>query len=149
MLLRLARKPYSEEKPVDPRAWLHALVPLQLHPRGSWGPEEEYWGEEGEPIEDWAKPIIERGPRPMYEMQQVLPGADPDDPGSDPILKSNHLRDAGRKGRARQVLERLLVKDIRCLDAHAHLGNLFFFRRCAISVIALRAGHAHRSSVAG
>ena len=28
-----------------------------------------YWGEEGEPIEEWATPIIARGPRPMYEME--------------------------------------------------------------------------------
>jgi len=91
-----------------------------------WDPEEEYWGEPGEPIEEWAKPIIARGPRPMYEMEQVLPGADPDDPDSDPILRANALRDAGRKARARQALERLLIKDMRCLDAHAHLGNLVF-----------------------
>ena len=126
MLLRLGRKPCPAEKPADPRAWLHELVPLQLHPRGVWDPDEEYWGEEGEPIEEWAKPIIARGPRPMYEMEQVLPGADPEDPDSDPIIRANNLRDAGRKGRARQVLERLLMKDLRCLDAHAHLGNLVF-----------------------
>jgi len=126
MLLRLARKPSPAEKPVDPRAWLHTLVPLQLHHRGIWDPDEEYWGEEGEPIEEWATPIIARGSRPMYEMEQVLPGADPDDPDSDPILRANNLRDAGRKARARQVLERLLIKDLRCLDAHAHLGNLVF-----------------------
>ena len=105
---------------------MHTLVPLQLHHRGVWDPAEEYWGEEGEPIEEWARPIIARGPRPMYEMEQVLPGADPDDPDSDPILRANNLRDAGRKARARQVLERLLINDLRCLDAHAHLGNLVF-----------------------
>jgi tetratricopeptide (TPR) repeat protein len=126
VLLRLARVPCPAKKPEDPRAWLHELVPLQLHSRGMWDPEEEYWGEPGEPIEEWAKPIIARGPRPMYEMEQVLPGADPDDPDSDPILRANALRDAGRKARARQALERLLIKDMRCLDAHAHLGNLVF-----------------------
>jgi hypothetical protein len=41
---------------------------------------EHYWGHEGEPIEDWAKPIIARGPRLEFEMEQVLPGTDPDDP---------------------------------------------------------------------
>jgi hypothetical protein len=30
---------------------------------------------------------------------------------------ANNLRDAGRKARARQVLERLLIKDLRCLCA--------------------------------
>jgi len=126
VLLRLARVPCPAKKLEDPRAWLRELVPLQLHSRGVWEPGEEYWGEPGEPIEEWAKPIIARGPRPMYEMEQVLPGADPDDPDSDPILRANALRDAGRKARARQALERLLIKDMRCLDAHAHLGNLVF-----------------------
>lgn len=126
VLLRLARKPCPAQKTENPRAWLRTLLPLQLHPMGVWNPDDEYWGEEGEPVEEWAKPIIARGPRPMYEMEQVLPGADPDDPDSDPILKANDLRDSGRKSRARQVLERLLMKDLRCLDAHAHLGNLIF-----------------------
>ena len=71
------------------------LVPLRLAERGVWNPDKEYWGEEGEPIEEWAKPIIARGPRPAFEMEQVLPGEDPDDPFEDPILQSN-----GRKGLA-------------------------------------------------
>lgn len=49
----------------------------------------------GEPIEEWARPIIARGPRPAFEMEQVLPGEDPDDPFDDPITKSNDLKDAG------------------------------------------------------
>ena len=56
------------------------LVPLRLEGRGIWDPDEEYWGEEDEPIEDWAKPIIAHGPRQEFEMEQVFPGADPDDP---------------------------------------------------------------------
>jgi len=80
--LRLSRK----EKPYDPNAWLKTLVPLKLHPRGDWDPADEYWGEEGEPIEAWAQAIIKRGVRPMYEMEQVLPGSDPEDFDSDPKL---------------------------------------------------------------
>jgi hypothetical protein len=38
-----------------------------------WDPSEEYWGEEGDPLPDWALPIITRGPRSEYEMEQVLP----------------------------------------------------------------------------
>jgi len=55
------------------------LVPLALEDQGIWNPQEEYWGEEGEPLEEWAKPIVARGPRQAFEMEQVLPGADPDD----------------------------------------------------------------------
>jgi len=52
-------------------------------------------GEEDEPIEEWAKPMIARGPRPEFEMEQVLPGADADDPFSDPITESNDRKDSG------------------------------------------------------
>ena len=63
------------------------LAPLRLEQRGLWNPAEHYWGEEGEPIEDWAKPVIGRGPRPEFEMEQVLPFANPDDPFSDPMRR--------------------------------------------------------------
>jgi len=64
----------------------------------------------------------------MYEMEQVLPGADPDDWDSDPITESNDRRDAGDVEGARDILRRLLEADLRCLDAHAHLGNMVFDR---------------------
>jgi tetratricopeptide (TPR) repeat protein len=87
---------------------------------------EEYWGEDGDPIEEWAKPIIARGPRPSFEMEQVLPGMDYDDPDSDPICRSNDLKDAGDPAGAEEMLMDLCEADLRCLDAHAHLGNLMF-----------------------
>ncbi len=102
------------------------LTPLRLESRGTWNPQEEYWGEEGEPIEEWVKPIIARGPRPEFEMEQVLPGADPDDPFSDPITESNDLKDAGDQEAALKILMDLCEADLRCLDAHAHLGNFVF-----------------------
>src|SRR5262249_37770851 len=82
--------------------------------------------EPGEPIEDWARPIIARGPRSQFEMEQVLPGSDPDDFDSDPILEANDLSRAGERAEARELLSRLLEADPRCLDAHAHLGNRVF-----------------------
>ena len=104
------------------------LTPLKLHDEGMWDPEEEYWGEPDEPIEDWAQPIIKRGPRPAYEMEQVIPGEDPDDPDTDPILEAVELKEAGAYAEARRTLMSLLIADLRCLDAHAHLG-MFAFRR--------------------
>ena len=104
------------------------LVPLRLEDRGIWDPLDEYWGEPDEPIDDWARPIIARGPRPEFEMEQVLPGADPDDPDSDPITESNDLKDAGDARAAYKILMELCEADIRCLDAHAHLGNFVFDR---------------------
>jgi hypothetical protein len=102
------------------------LVPLKLVEQGLWTPEEHYWGEADEPIEEWAQPIIARGPRQSFEMEQVVPGRDPDDFDSDPIVESNDLKDAGDPEAARQILMELCQADLRCLDAHAHLGNLVF-----------------------
>jgi hypothetical protein len=64
----------------------------------------------------------------MYEMEQVLPGADPDNWDSDPITESNDRKDAGDIVGARNILCRMLEADLRCLDAHAHLGNMVFDR---------------------
>jgi len=113
-----------ESERLDVRAL--GLTPLRLEGRGEWDPMEQYWGEDGDPVEEWAKPIIARGPRPLFEMEQVLPGMDLDDPDGDPICRSNDLKDAGDTVSAREVLMDLCEADLRCLDAHAHLGNLAF-----------------------
>ena len=110
------------------------LVPLRLEDQGEWDPADHYWGEEDEPIEAWAEPIIARGLRPAFEMEQVLPGADPDDPEFDPITESNDFKDAGDLIQARKILMDLCQADLRCLDAHAHLGNLEFDHHPAIAI---------------
>ncbi len=103
------------------------LVPLGLEDMGMWDPEEEYWGEENEPLEGWALPIIASGRRPMFEMEQVLPSEDPDDPLNDPITRSVDLKDAGEEGEeAIRILMELCQVDLRCIDAHSHLGSLVF-----------------------
>jgi len=102
------------------------LMPLKLQDHGVWDPDEEYWSEEGEPLPEYALPIIARGPRPEYEMEQVLPSDDPDDPDGDPIIQSNDLKDQADFVAASKILMQLLDADLRCLDAHAHLGNLVF-----------------------
>jgi hypothetical protein len=102
------------------------LVPLRLEDMGMWNPNEEYWQEENELIEEWAKPIIAYGPRPMFEMEQVLPGEDIDDPFNDPIILSNDLKNAGERAEAGKILMAMCQADLRCLDAHAHLGNFVF-----------------------
>ena len=125
-----ARHAYLAGNVLSIRADVEALgfPPLALHEQGEWDPETEYWGEAGEPIEEWAKPIIARGKRAMFEMEQVLPGADPEDFDSDPIVEASELNAAGDRAGARQVLMKLLAQDLRCLDAHAHLGNFAFDR---------------------
>lgn len=91
-----------------------------------WDPKDHYWGEPDEPIEEWAKPIIRRGPRPEYEMERVLPGEDPDGPDTDPILEAVELKETGDFQGANRKLMNLLAVDLGCLDAHAHLGNFAF-----------------------
>ncbi|MFC1641591.1 hypothetical protein ACFL5O_02715 [Myxococcota bacterium] len=107
------------------------LVPLELRDRGEWDPEEEYWGEDGEPMDEWAKPIILAGKRAMFEMQRVIPGADPYDFDSDPIVEASERNSAGDHVGARTILMNLLAQDLRRLDAHAHLGNFGFEHRPA------------------
>ena len=102
------------------------LTPLLLQPYGEWDPAEEYWGEPGDPVGAWAKKIIKRGRRPQFEMEQVIPGQDPGDMLSDPIIESNEKKDAGDYSSAYDILMGLCRADLRCLDAHAHLGNLSF-----------------------
>jgi len=102
------------------------LIPLKLKERGMWDPKDHYWGEPDEPIEEWAKPIMSRGPRLEYEMEQVLPGEDPDDPDTDPILEAVERKETGDSLGAHRMLMSLLAADLRCLDAHAHLGNFAF-----------------------
>jgi hypothetical protein len=99
---------------------------LALRDEGEWDPEDELWSEEGEPLEPWARAIIARGTRPMIEMEQVIPGAAPDDWDSDPITDAADLRESGDVRAAYKALMDLLARDLRCLDAHAHLGNLEF-----------------------
>jgi hypothetical protein len=102
------------------------LTPLKLKEMGMWDPKDHYWGEPDEPIEEWAKPIKRQGPRPEYEMEQVIPGENPDDPDTDLILEAAEQREAGDYRRAYRKLTTLLAADLRCLDAHAHLGNFVF-----------------------
>jgi len=105
------------------------LVPLGLEDMGMWDPKEHYWGEEDGPIEEWAKPIMAHGPRPAFGMEQVLPGENPDDPFDDPITQSNDLKDAGELAEAEKILMEMCQTDLRCLDAHSHLGNLVYDHR--------------------
>lgn len=128
-----ARHAYLSGKVTSSRGDVESLglTPLALRGEGEWDPEDEYWREGDEPIDAWAEPIIARGKRPMYEMEQILPGADPENFDSDPVIEANEYSAAGDFDTAREILMHLLAQDLRCLDAHAHLGNLEFDHRPA------------------
>lgn len=102
------------------------LVPLRLEEFGEWDPADHDWGDEGEGPAEWAAPIIAAGPRPQFEMEQVLPGDDPHDRDGDPILESNALKARGEVDAAHEILVGMLDADLRSLDAHVHLGNFSF-----------------------
>ncbi|MBU1193460.1 MAG: tetratricopeptide repeat protein [Proteobacteria bacterium] len=102
------------------------LIPLGLADRGIWDPREHDWGEEDAPMGEWEKLIIARGPCPMFEMEQVMPGESGNDPFNDPISQAVDHRYAGKKAEARKILMDLCQADLRCLDAHSHLGHLVF-----------------------
>ena len=111
------------------------LIPLRLFGQGMWDPDDEYWVEEDDPLEDWAKEIIARGPRPEYEMEQVVPGKPVDfEIDTDTILQAIERKEAGDELGADQALTALLIADLRCLDAHAHLGKLKFNRRPEVAM---------------
>ncbi len=100
--------------------------PLELRDQCTWDPAKDFWVGRGEPLEDWAKQVLAGGPRPSYEMEQIVPGIVWEDWMDDPINDAIARFEAGSVVRARQMLVDLLAQDLRCLDAHAHLGNFAF-----------------------
>jgi hypothetical protein len=102
------------------------LVPLKLESVGMWYPKDEYWGESADEIDPYCSSIIKAGPRPAFEMEQVIPGEDPEDWDNDPILRASDYQHCGDPESAQKIMEQILTTDLRCLDAHAHLGNWKF-----------------------
>jgi tetratricopeptide (TPR) repeat protein len=126
-------RPASPADAVEP--WIYRPVAKNLHPvalplalqsMGSWDPADQYWGEEGEEVHPLYGAIIAAGPRPMFEMEQVIPGVEEDDWDSDPVTNAAELNRAGLGREARRILEGLIVLDERCIDAWVHLGNIAF-----------------------
>ena len=69
-------------------------------------------------------------PRGWFEFDPIawgaFPGVDIDD---NPTCDAAELIEAGDREGGRELLMDALLADLRCLDAHAHLGNLEFDRR--------------------
>ncbi len=102
------------------------LEPLPLNEMWVWDPKEEYWGEQDDPLNRYFKSIIDFGVRESYEMDQIIPFQDPEDFDSDPILEAADFFEYGNHVEAFKIMEKILTTDLRCLDAHAHLGNWEF-----------------------
>jgi tetratricopeptide (TPR) repeat protein len=70
----------------------------------------------------WRKLTAKR--RASYEMDPIAWGAFPDaDIEDNPTCDAAELAEAGNVGAARELLMNVLLRDLRCIDAHAHLGN--------------------------
>lgn len=103
--------------------------PLGLQPMGDWDPDEEYWGPSDQALHPLSEEVFAAGVRPCFEMEQVLPGVEPDDWDSDPIVDAAELHRAGYDREATRLLRGLLALDSRCIDAWGHLGLIAFDTR--------------------
>jgi len=133
---------YLSGEPVAVRFEFAALglVPLALDDWGPWDPMAEYWGEECGPRANWAKAIRARGPRPSFELEACVPGCDPEDWDSDPIHDAIDLWNSCQPAQALRLLEAACQADLRCLDAHAHLGSFRFDHRPDKALLHYEAG---------
>jgi len=111
------------------------LEPLKLKREGTWSPKDMDWGAEGPSVEEWTRmlPMNARGKRPQFEMEQVVPGTNFEEE-IDPIIEANELKEHGNAKGARRILMELCRQDLRCIDAHVHLGNLAFDRKPEIAI---------------
>ena len=108
-------------------------TPLRLECRHRWDPEEEYWGEPGEPLEPYLREIFAAGPRDAWEQEQRVPGIDWET-FHDPILEAAELAARAERERARGLLADLLAEEPRCLDAYAHLGSFAYDYSAALAL---------------
>ncbi len=68
-------------------------------------------------------------PRPSFEFDGIAWGAFPGlEPDENPTCDAAELAEAGDLTAARELLMDVLCEDLRCIDAHAHLGNWVFER---------------------
>ncbi|MBC8389417.1 MAG: hypothetical protein H8E13_15430 [Actinobacteria bacterium] len=107
------------------------LTPLKLEKFDYWDPREAFEEERDEydeiieETDEYYKAIIQAGKRPCYEMEQIVPG-DTDLDADGPILDAIYYKDIGETGIGQDILMDEIIMDLRCLDAHAHLGNFIF-----------------------
>ncbi|NLD99250.1 MAG: hypothetical protein GX640_05195 [Fibrobacter sp.] len=102
------------------------LVPLTLKERGVFNPDDEDLIDEDDPFEKYYLPVLAYGARKEFEMEQIIPLENTDDMGIDPISEAVEAHQFGDFETAYKILKENLAEDLRCIDAHAHLGNFEF-----------------------
>lgn len=108
------------------------LMPIALRDQGiedSYDAADDFNQETGLIGALWKK--VTAKPRPEFEMEPLVMGFDSTASGEDgcPIFTARELRASGETWEAENVLMDALLHDLRCLDAHAHLG-IYAFDRC-------------------
>ena len=119
----------ARSRPGAPTYPLSASRPLTLEEQGTVGPQGALLGRTRRA--DRAVGEADHQERPetrILRWSRSSPAEDSDDPDTDPILEAVDLKEAGDHRKARRKLMDLLAADLRCLDAHAHLGNFAFPR---------------------
>jgi len=106
------------------------LEPLTLEDQGLYDVAEVHGSpEDSDPYALIWQRLTEQ-PRPSFEMHEIAWGAQA--PGSDEdnnvISDAAELAQVGKVAEARDMLMEVLCDDLRCIDAHAHLGNQAFVR---------------------
>lgn len=105
-------------------------VPLKLYMRHIWDPYDEFAGvwdvkensKMSTDLPNWVRAVLKAGKRLEFEMEQIIPGADPSEI-EDPIeLAVEHAR-MGDFDTTFDLLQKCLEEDLRCIDAYAHLGK--------------------------
>jgi tetratricopeptide (TPR) repeat protein len=103
------------------------LAPLQLRYRGPANLREiKSFATKGNPFQKYYQPILDLGARHEFEMEQVIPFEDPEAWDMDPITEAAAAYEDGDHQDALKIIKKLLHEDLRCIDAHAHLGNWEF-----------------------
>ncbi|MGD9200974.1 MAG: cytoplasmic protein [Chitinispirillia bacterium] len=112
----------------DKRIDINALniTPLKIEKQGPFKPDENDLIDDNCVFNKYYIPILAYGNRQEFEMEQVIPFEDPEDLDYDPILEAVEANDSGDIESAYKILQDMLEQDIRCVDAHAHLGNWEF-----------------------
>lgn len=116
------------------------------------------------PVEDWGRidlaaahePFVDPDPyapmwrrltskpRPAIEFDEIAwrgrEAAESGDPDDCPVTDAAELREMGAEESARELLMEVLHDDVRCIDAHAHLGNLEFDRNPKAALVHYEVG---------
>ncbi len=101
------------------------MAKLEIKSFGNWDPKDEFQDYDATETSHPYDKIIATGKRPSWEMENILPGYDPDDIDC-PIGEGIDLMDSGDWKCAIKPMKGLLKSDARCLDAYAHLGKWYF-----------------------